>query len=1763
MSSILATLNPTVQEIQEFTVSHLQTRELLSGSLARITSPLPLESTPGFCSLLATSSAYGCLIAATVDGIIVIDVQDLSERWRKVSRGSTPPLADLGRHQAIPIPQGRVHHVALSLDESTLLLGLASGEILVFDLRTLTASSLPLRTLPVPTAIGDRSCAIRDLQPNPKALPNTVAVLYTNGNYSLIDFATENVAYTSGFGGQDRVTALAWSRLGKQLMIGTYHGELRRCSLDGSVTKRVPPPSDLEDTVHQVAHIQLLDNNGNTVVYGEQEPSSAFFDPAGKLDREPPHDNKVYVLSWDKGVENVTFRRCGYICGPTGIQEREDKYFNITLNHWGALTPRIVILAATPSPYFGFLAERTDIEVEGVNGVFRGWEVWDLEEGLGPALPLTRPGDEETSPIGLALYLASTTPLPPLDPDADDPNCPAARPAAPVPIMFVYTTDGTLNAYEVIFKTPITAGISYPDMKSQPTRLRLFRNAAPVAQPAPPLSVPTPAPASTSASTSNSARAEVPRATPPAPPPTTTPAAAAAAPQIEVSSSNVNLVQPTLNQYAARTSTDREDTPTAPVSSAVTPSPPTPLTVEEQEKADTEQLLLQVLVKVYAKYQSEFDHLAEHVRDAGQHADRVKRLAAKQRAVCQKREPDPNYPQLPAHPDLYSPKQVLRIEFTDIDSVREAIQALARATIDVRRNTQASRQALLDLQSETLRLESKRVNCTREVRSFTTRVPGHAGADLNLPPEAGDTPVVDYYAEARQALRVRYSKAVSRLDTAEANIDFLIKMQGQHPPTDDRPGALSSTLDRVLGNLTVAVRDKYETLHRLEAQLVRLELEGGSLENQPNPATSAVLARGYGLGVATPTKPTLAIQSESFDQASPARPLTSRPWRKRKTPAKDSTASNEKSDKDGKDDETTPQCTPSGQRVRLSEPQLSHQPRDHSTYESTDTPPTVAIADHAKLQVARSPGDNSPPVLGTVAELPVFSALTELHQRAHRLQHALTQSVSGSPPQVRVNKCTKPGILPGMPIQKQPSFNLQDKLDDVRQTPVRLPRPPPCPQVALSPGFVNRFASPVHRPPVDLQPTVRILPSPKISPPATPPSQPPQDQGVTAGVRSATPTTPTPSRAISVDRGVSPGLPPKHSGEAAAPPPFSPPAKLVLPPAQSTPASPCQTSSSESDSSPEPSPTRSTSKPTVPPPPFAEPEPGPEPELSSPILEKAANVPLPSSPLMSATQVTPEAEEETAQPEAAVTPSVDEDANSSFELVEQEVEASTESATPKQEAAPVEPKPESNYAVTDSAPSTSIGAEAGAKASLERSADFGVGISEALGSSILAPDMHNCPPTPEFPPQKEPEESEPTPGIDDLNDVEDFINESSPEPESMGNDTDSMRSDDTEPAGPALEPTTEQMPQGITAEQGPSSPDRMSSDVDTPTPPGPSFAELMANPYAGYRLPEALIGATRAEIEAYINSQLPMSSDEDGEFVDEVSPPVPDPTPSTSGFMNTGNQPSTSGFMNTGSQPSPFGLPASFGGNQTIPFGSGFGSGVPTHAPTTISMERPRVVPGLEDDDDDNTTGYGGNMMGMDDDDDLGLAGGLSFNRDTNNPNAQSGPSFGGGPFGPAGGSGFTSGTGFGTSTSSGPTDGSKFFQQSGSTWGSFPSAQSTSTSSAWGGGANTGTVNAFGALSNSSSSGPVPAFAAPPANAFPSANPMASVNHAQPVFGQSGFGQPVFGQSAFGAVANNNSNNSTQSPTNPTAPRTGGFGSYASGSASFASFSQSNNNNQ
>ncbi|RKP36046.1 hypothetical protein BJ085DRAFT_33088 [Dimargaris cristalligena] len=427
MSSILATLNPTA-----FTGplrSQNPTRELLSGSLARITSPLPLESTPGFCSLLATSSAYGCLIAATVDGIIVIDVQDLSERWRKVSRGSTPPLADLGRHQAIPIPQGRVHHVALSLDESTLLLGLASGEILVFDLRTLTASSLPLRTLPVPTAIGDRSCAIRDLQPNPKALPNTVAVLYTNGNYSLIDFATENVAYTSGFGGQDRVTALAWSRLGKQLMIGTYHGELRRCSLDGSVTKRVPPPSDLEDTVHQVAHIQLLDNNGNTVVYGEQEPSSAFFDPAGKLDREPPHDNKVYVLSWDKGVENVTFRRCGYICGPTGIQEREDKYFNITLNHWGALTPRIVILAATPSPYFGFLAERTDIEVEGVNGVFRGWEVWDLEEGLGPALPLTRPGDEETSPIGLALYLASTTPLPPLDPDADDPNCPAARPA--------------------------------------------------------------------------------------------------------------------------------------------------------------------------------------------------------------------------------------------------------------------------------------------------------------------------------------------------------------------------------------------------------------------------------------------------------------------------------------------------------------------------------------------------------------------------------------------------------------------------------------------------------------------------------------------------------------------------------------------------------------------------------------------------------------------------------------------------------------------------------------------------------------------------------------------------------------------------------------------------------------------------------------------------------------------------------------------------------------------------------------------------------------------------------------------------------------------------------------------------------------------------------------------------------------------------------------------------------------------------------------
>ena len=125
----------------------------------------------------------------------------------------------------------------------------------------------------------------------------------------------------------------------------------------------------------------------------------------------------------------------------------------------------------------------------GVIGFKHAWEALELEETSRPVLPFSSQDEtSDTAPVALALDLSSTDSVP--DPNAaakgEDPS--ATLPA--VPILYVYTNDGVLLAYHVIFTE---AEAPYPGMVSIESNPAF----SPSALPAPTIPQPssTPAPA--------------------------------------------------------------------------------------------------------------------------------------------------------------------------------------------------------------------------------------------------------------------------------------------------------------------------------------------------------------------------------------------------------------------------------------------------------------------------------------------------------------------------------------------------------------------------------------------------------------------------------------------------------------------------------------------------------------------------------------------------------------------------------------------------------------------------------------------------------------------------------------------------------------------------------------------------------------------------------------------------------------------------------------------------------------------------------------------------------------------------------------------------------------------------------------------------------------------------------------------------------------------------------------------------------------------
>ena len=438
--------------------------------------------------LFSVASSKGLGAAVTTKGVVVFDLHALRKTFTRAERNASPSAPVLST-LTLPPDTGDANILTFAANESLLLVGTSHGSILIWDVSSLRTSPLTPRIMPPPNGLN--TARIHMLAPNPGdknalcvALLNVDPSSRQHGTAHIFDLCEAQWVCTLP---ASHVTSACWSTRGKQLVLGLQSGELLQLTPEGEVKATLPPLPESERSLY-VEDVQWLENHAFLVTYNTCPP-------AAEHSQEPVHEYEVFMILRDPKANTMTYSAFPLdVAPPFGDTSRWPCRYACTLRDWMPMK-HIIFMACSAS---------TDV---GVIGFKHAWEALELEETSRPVLPFSSQDEtSDTAPVALALDLSSTDSVP--DPNAaakgEDPS--ASLPA--VPILYVYTNDGVLLAYHVIFTE---AEAPYPGMVSIESNPAFFPSALPAPTIPQPSSTPAPAfgstftPMPTFASTSTSA----------------------------------------------------------------------------------------------------------------------------------------------------------------------------------------------------------------------------------------------------------------------------------------------------------------------------------------------------------------------------------------------------------------------------------------------------------------------------------------------------------------------------------------------------------------------------------------------------------------------------------------------------------------------------------------------------------------------------------------------------------------------------------------------------------------------------------------------------------------------------------------------------------------------------------------------------------------------------------------------------------------------------------------------------------------------------------------------------------------------------------------------------------------------------------------------------------------------------------------------------------------------------------------------------------
>ncbi|KAJ2159688.1 hypothetical protein GGF46_002860, partial [Coemansia sp. RSA 552] len=422
------------------------------------------RETPTYSKLLGISNVYGYMVAGTPSGLSVFRTVDAQNTVAKGKSQGTNTAVELDARKEIDLSRyGRVTHVGVSADELNVVVATLGGKLLVYSAAALLqqGGGEPLSTV-------DVGQEIRDVRPNPKELPKSVAVLTVAGDVFMADMeagtSTRIVSADS-----TRVTAICWSLKGKQLVCGDDMGMLtQRTPGDGAVKRTIEAQAEDGNIPEGAAVLAVywIETHTFFAVYGEL-PDGAFDSGCGgggtaEKDEEF-EDNATagYIITRSNKTAPFEWYYIEDPCSSLICPGRYPGFHIVTVPNWGESAQDIVIMAGTGSDATMTIGTAaTAVVGDGsLDPESYDWVQWDIDGRMAvmPLSALTADEDSaDTFPVGMAVDFTSHRDLPPVVEDGDR--------VKPVPLLWILNTDGCLLGYNVLNTYEMERGGRSADM---------------------------------------------------------------------------------------------------------------------------------------------------------------------------------------------------------------------------------------------------------------------------------------------------------------------------------------------------------------------------------------------------------------------------------------------------------------------------------------------------------------------------------------------------------------------------------------------------------------------------------------------------------------------------------------------------------------------------------------------------------------------------------------------------------------------------------------------------------------------------------------------------------------------------------------------------------------------------------------------------------------------------------------------------------------------------------------------------------------------------------------------------------------------------------------------------------------------------------------------------------------------------------------------------------------------------------------------------